>query len=124
MPPKFEDIDWDEYYGCDEDARYFVDVDAPVPEGGLPVGINDIDDDEDAVFQVPFENDDDRDPVVFDYTDCGGEGDRLIVERWGDALWFQVEGAQTVILRDAQVSDLMSALVEYQDDQPEADDGS
>jgi hypothetical protein len=59
--------------------------------------------------------DEDDNPVVFEHTDCGGEGDTLTVMKMGDALWFTINDSPAVIIRDEQASDILYALIEFQD---------
>lgn len=107
----FGDDDDDDYLGCECDDC----VPAPAPKPN---------DDDDAVApnpdaMIPVGMDEQPDETtVYEYTDCGGEGDRLTFSRgfgFGESLFVQINGDSIVILRDDQVNDLMSALLEWQE---------
>jgi hypothetical protein len=120
MPPKNQHPDWDDDFGYADDdpwdgeegrgAGYWVIDD----EGDKPVAVEPADDkpaeDDDAQG-----DDEDDDPTVYDYTDCGGEGDRFRIMNMGGSLFFMVNNGPSVIIRDEQVSDILYALIDYQD---------
>lgn len=116
-----DDDDEDDYLGCECDDC----VPAPAPKPNDEVMDDWVQAMADAADQLAADVDDaqgdngapdDDDRIVYDYTDCAGEGDRFFIERYGDdGLFFFVNDSPAVIIRDEQVSDILYALIEFQD---------
>lgn len=107
MPPKnFEDIDWDEYYGCDDD-------DTP-----LGVWAAEMKEQKEQEEDEGEEENEDDNRTVYEHTDCAGDGDTIRIDQAtgaADALLVWINDSQMVILRDDEVNALMSALLEWQE---------